>query len=181
MTIGELDRRIEIYNVSTSANSYGELTRSYSLFRTVWAAIEWKGGSEKMDESEILPGIRKILDYLKQNNIPFALGSASKNARRILKQINLYEDFDAIVDGTDVSKAKPDPEVFLIAAVKLGVQAHNCVVFEDALAGVRAANAGNMTSIGIGSASVLGEADHVFNDFTEIELEFIEKLLRNEK
>ena len=139
------------------------------------------GYVEKMDESEILPGVRKILDYLKQNNIPFALGSASKNARRILKQINLYDDFDAIVDGTDVSKAKPDPEVFLIAAVKLGVQAHNCVVFEDALAGVQAANAGNMTSIGIGSASVLGAADHVFNDFTEIELEFIENLLRNEK
>tara|TARA_Y100000401_G_C8321663_1_gene225648 strand:+ start:235 stop:561 length:327 start_codon:yes stop_codon:yes gene_type:complete len=65
MTIGELDRRIEIYNVSTSANSYGELTRSYSLFRTVWAAIEWKGGSEKMDESDKITGMTKLHIYIR--------------------------------------------------------------------------------------------------------------------
>ena len=65
MTIGELDRRIEIYNVSTSANSYGELTRSYSLFRTVWAAIEWKGGSEKMDESDKITGMTKLHVYIR--------------------------------------------------------------------------------------------------------------------
>lgn len=135
---------------------------------------------EEMDESEILPGVPKVLDYLTQNNIPFALGSASKNARTILKKINLYEKFDAIVDGTDVSKAKPDPEVFLIAAVKLGAQAQDCIVFEDSVAGVQAANKGNMTSIGIGEKNVLGEADHVFKDFTEIDIEFIEKLLRKD-
>lgn len=136
---------------------------------------------EEMDDSEILPGVPKVLDYLMENKIPFALGSASKNARTILKKIHLYDKFDAIVDGTDVSKAKPDPEVFLIAAVKLGAQAQDCVVFEDSVAGVQAANKGNMTSIGIGDEKVLGEADHVFNDFTEIDIEFIEKLLRKEK
>ena len=66
----------------------------------------------EMDASEILPGVPKILDYLIENNIPFALGSASKNARTILEKLNLIEKFDAIVDGTDVSKAKPNPEVF---------------------------------------------------------------------
>ena len=65
MTIGELDRRVSIYNVSTSANSYGELTRSYSLFRTVWAAIEWKGGSEKMDESDQITGMTKLHIYIR--------------------------------------------------------------------------------------------------------------------
>lgn len=65
MTIGELDRRIEIYNVSTSANSYGELTRSYSLFRTVWAAIEWKGGTEKMDESDKITGMTRLHVYIR--------------------------------------------------------------------------------------------------------------------
>ncbi len=135
---------------------------------------------EEMDENEILPGVPKVLSYLKENNIPFALGSASKNARTILKKINLYEDFDAIVDGTDVSKAKPDPEVFLIAAEKLKAEPQDCVVFEDSVAGVEAANIGKMTSIGIGDEKVLQEADHIFNDFTEISIEFIENLLRKE-
>ncbi|MCB7480720.1 beta-phosphoglucomutase [Christiangramia sediminis] len=136
---------------------------------------------DEMDNAEILPGVPKVLDYLKENDIPFALGSASKNARTILKKIDLDDKFDAIVDGTDVSKAKPDPEVFLIAAEKLNTKPENCVVFEDSVAGVQAANIGKMISVGIGDKKVLQEADYVFTDFTEIEIEFIEKLLRNEK
>lgn len=65
MTIGELDRRVGIYNVSTSANNYGELTRSYSLFREVWAAIEWKGGTEKLDESDKMTGMTKLHIYIR--------------------------------------------------------------------------------------------------------------------
>lgn len=136
---------------------------------------------DEMEEDEILPGVPKVLNYLKEKNIPIALGSASKNARTILKKINLYDAFDVIVDGTDVSKAKPDPEVFLIAAEKLGAKPENCVVFEDSVAGVEAANIGKMTSIGIGEKEVLHEADYVFSDFTEIEIDFIEKLLRKEE
>ncbi|GAA4320391.1 beta-phosphoglucomutase [Pontixanthobacter gangjinensis] len=136
---------------------------------------------DKMDASEILPGVEKILDYLTEQQVPYALGSASKNARPILKKIDLYHRFDAIVDGTDVSKAKPDPEVFLIAADKLNAQPKECVVFEDSVAGVQAANIGKMTSVGIGEKNVLGEADYVFPDFTEIDLKFIDKLLNNEK
>lgn len=133
---------------------------------------------DKMEEDEILPGVPKVLNYLKGKNIPIALGSASKNARTILKKINLYDSFDAIVDGTDVSKAKPDPEVFFIAAERLQAKPINCVVFEDSVAGVEAANIGKMTSIGIGDEKVLHEADYVFSDFTEIKIDFIEKLLR---
>lgn len=136
---------------------------------------------EKMDSEDILPGVEKVLNYLSEKQIPFALGSASKNARPILRKINLYEKFDAIVDGTDVSKAKPDPEVFLIAADKLNVRPQDCIVFEDSVAGVKAANIGEMTSIGIGEDSVLKEADYVFADFTKIDLKFIDKLLNTEK
>ena len=135
----------------------------------------------EMDASEILPGVSKILDYLIENDIPFALGSASKNERTILEKLNLLEKFHAIVDGTDVSKAKPDPEVFLIAAEKLGVKPEDSIVFEDAVAGIQAANRANMTSIGIGDKTTLGEADYVFSDFTEIEREFIEKLLSKQR
>ncbi len=132
---------------------------------------------EEMDEQEILPGVQKVIDYLIKNRVPFALGSASKNARTILEKINLLEKFDAIVDGTDVSKAKPDPEVFLIAAEKLKIKPENSIVFEDSVAGVQAANNAKMISVGIGEKKILGEADYVFPGFTEVELDFIKKLL----
>lgn len=131
----------------------------------------------KMDESEILPDVPKVLNFLSENNQPISLGSASKNARTILERVNLKEQFNAIVDGNDVTKAKPDPEVFLIAAKLLNVAPENCIVFEDSVAGVEAANVANMISIGIGSKDVLGHAKYVFNDFTEITEEFIEKFI----
>ena len=132
---------------------------------------------DKMDESEILPDVQKILKFLKENNIQIALGSASKNAIPILEKVKLLGYFDFIVDGNSVTKAKPDPEVFLIAAKNMKIDPENCIVFEDALAGIEAANNAKMTSIGIGEAQVLSEADYNFNDFTEIDLSFIKKLL----
>jgi beta-phosphoglucomutase len=132
---------------------------------------------ENMDASEILPDVPKILEYLKENNIPIALGSASKNAKPILEKVGLLAYFDAIVDGNNVTKAKPDPEVFLLAAKHLGVNAADCIVFEDAVAGVEAANAAKMISIGIGEKNILNEADYIFNDFTEISISFIQELI----
>ena len=132
---------------------------------------------DQMTQDDILPDVKSTLDFLKSKEIPIALGSASKNARRILKQVNLTHYFDAIVDGTVVTKAKPDPQVFLTAAKQLDCEPQNCVVFEDSVAGVQAANTAEMLSIGIGKTSVLGEANYVFSDFTEISQNFLEKLL----
>ncbi|RKS94521.1 beta-phosphoglucomutase [Flavobacterium limicola] len=131
-----------------------------------------------MNESEILPGVFPILKFLKENNQPIALGSASKNARPILEKTGLLPYFDAIVDGNDVTNAKPDPEVFLIAAKLLNITPENSIVFEDSVAGVQAANIGNMTSIGIGEANTLHEAKYIFNDFTTIDTHFIEELIK---
>jgi beta-phosphoglucomutase len=130
-----------------------------------------------MDQSEILPDVTKVLKYLKGKDIPMALGSASKNAISILEKVELMHYFDAIVDGNQVTKAKPDPEVFLIAAKKLGVKPINCVVFEDALAGIEAANVAGMVSVGIGDVNILSEADHGFQNFTEIDLGFLNDLI----
>lgn len=131
----------------------------------------------EMDESEILPDVPKVLSFLQKNNQPIALGSASKNATPILKKVKLLSFFDTIVDGNNVSKAKPDPEVFLIGAKQLGLNPEDCIVFEDSLAGIEAANNANMISIGIGSKDTLTQADYVFADFTEISIEFLEGLI----
>ena len=130
-----------------------------------------------MNSSDILPGVSKVIDFLMEEKVPFALGSASKNARPILEKTALINKFHAIVDGNDVSKAKPDPEVFITAAEKIGVAQENCLVFEDSVAGVQAANIAGMMSIGIGEKEVLHEADYVFSSFEEIELDFLKKLV----
>lgn len=130
-----------------------------------------------MDQSEILPGVLPVLDYLKANEQLIALGSASKNARPILEKTGILSYFDAIVDGNDVSNAKPDPEVFLIAAQQLNTSPNDAIVFEDSVAGIQAANIANMTSIGIGDATVLHEAQHNFKDFTFIGTSFFNELI----
>uniref|UniRef100_UPI00404AFD46 beta-phosphoglucomutase n=1 Tax=Gelidibacter sp. TaxID=2018083 RepID=UPI00404AFD46 len=131
----------------------------------------------KMDESEILPDVPKVLNYLTEKNQPIALGSASKNARSILSKVKLLDKFDSIVDGNDVKKAKPNPEVFTRAASELNMPAQDCIVFEDSLAGIKAANIAGMISVGIGDKDILNEADYNFNDFTEISLEFLNELI----
>jgi len=115
----------------------------------------------KMDASEILPGSVDFLRYLRERGIKTALGSASKNARLILDRLDITPLFDSIIDGEKVHNAKPDPEVFLRAAHELGIAPEDCVVFEDAEAGVEAARRAGMGSVGIGSPLNLPQADMV--------------------
>jgi len=139
--------------------------------------IEYLDYVNKMTSDEILPGVIDILDFLDENNIKYALGSASKNAPMILKKVGLINRFTALVDGNDVTKAKPNPEVFLIGAKKLNMNPENCVVVEDAIAGIQAANAANMTSIGIGNEKVLAESDYIFKNMAAITTDFLENLI----
>ncbi len=164
-----LEILLEIGNISATQNQFD-----------TWMVdknIDYLAYIEEMDASEILPDVPQVLEYLKKKNIPIALGSASKNAKPILEKVGLLPYFDSIVDGNSVTKAKPDPEVFLIAAKNLGVEPNNCVVFEDAVAGIQAANAADMLSIGIGDSAILFEAKHNFKDFTEMDAAFLEALL----
>lgn len=132
---------------------------------------------DKMDDSEILPDVVRVLDFLHDQNQGIALGSASKNARPILTKLNLLHKFQAIVDGNDVTAAKPDPEVFIKGGEALGSPNEDCIVFEDSIAGIQAANSAGMISIGIGEKDVLGEADYVFNNFTEMSNAFLIQLI----
>lgn len=130
-----------------------------------------------MKTDEILPGIEELLHFLKKENVRFALGSASKNARLILENLNLLDLFDAIVDGNDVSTAKPDPEVFLIAAGKLGVDPSDCIVVEDAQAGIQAARTAGMTTVAIGDPKVLEGADYNLRNSNELTIDFASELI----
>jgi len=125
----------------------------------------------KMKPDEILPGVENFLGELRKNGILIALGSASKNAPLILKQIGLTHLFDAIIDGNSVSKAKPDPEVFLKGAEALNVEPGDCVVFEDAQAGIEAARNAGMHVIGIGHPDNLKNADFVMPGFEDMNID----------
>jgi beta-phosphoglucomutase len=132
---------------------------------------------EHMNESEILPGVLNVLEFIKEKKQLIALGSASKNARPILEKVKILHLFDAIVDGNDVTNAKPDPEVFLRAAKLVKAKNVNSIVFEDSVAGIQAANIANMTSVGIGDEKILHEAKYNFKDFTFMDVAFIEALM----
>lgn len=130
----------------------------------------------KMGPEEILPGTTDFLQQLKKSGIKIALGSASKNAMTILERLKLTSYFDAIIDGTKVSNAKPDPEVFLKGAEALAISPDECVVFEDAEAGVEAAISGGMKCIGIGSPDVLGKANFVVDGLHKMNITLLETL-----
>ncbi|MCA0362935.1 MAG: beta-phosphoglucomutase [Bacteroidetes bacterium] len=118
-----------------------------------------------MTPANILPGVSSFLAEARESGVKIALGSASKNSNLILEKIGVKPLFDAIIDGNQVSKSKPDPEVFVKGAQSLGFENESCIVFEDAFAGVEAAKAANMKAVGIGSSKVLFNADIVINSF----------------
>lgn len=130
----------------------------------------------KMTPDEILPGAKEFLELVRSKNYLTALGSASKNSETILNQIGLIGLFDALVDGNKVTKSKPNPEVFLVGARELNVKPEECVVFEDAIAGVQAAKHGKMKAVGIGKADILKEADLVVAGLNEMTIEKLENL-----
>jgi beta-phosphoglucomutase len=125
---------------------------------------------QNMNPSEILPGVKDFLNQLKDEKIKIALGSASKNSKLILNKIDLLHYFDAIVDGNNITKGKPDPQVFLLGAEATGALSGECVVFEDAQAGVEAAKAAGMYAVGIGDSKILSKADLVVKSFEDLSL-----------
>jgi beta-phosphoglucomutase len=124
----------------------------------------------ELTPNDILPGVMKVLEDLKAKNIKIAIGSSSKNTPMILGKIGLKDYFDAVADGNDIKNSKPDPEVFLLAARKVGMEAKECLVVEDADAGVEAAIAGNMKVLAVGYASINPKADYKFKDLSLVDV-----------
>jgi len=119
----------------------------------------------QLTPAAILPGVLDFLHELKQHRLKIALGSASKNAGLIIDKLQIAGLFEVVVDGTKITKAKPDPEIFLLAAKALGVSPAACVVFEDAEAGVEAATRAAMASVGVGNPDILKKATWLIPDF----------------
>ena len=128
---------------------------------------------KEIDKTEILPGVEEYIKVLKKKGIKLGIGSASKNTMTILRNIGMVEYFDVIIDGTKVTNAKPDPEVFLLGARELNLMPKECVVFEDAEAGIEAAKNAGMHSIGIGKPEVLKHADKVISGFENLDADIL--------
>ena len=121
-----------------------------------------------MRPSDVSTDVRETLDELARRGYRLAIGSSSKNTRFILGQVGLMERFEAISDGTNILHSKPDPEVFLKAAEFLGEEPSNCIVVEDALAGIDAAKVAGMTAVGIGDAALYDRTDISIGRFKEL-------------
>ena len=120
---------------------------------------------QTLTPEDMLDGIPDVLSMLKDRKLKLAIGSSSKNAQHILKQIGLSDFFDSVCDGTMIINSKPDPEVFLLAANMLGVQPEDCVVIEDASSGVEAAVRANMIVYGVGEAVQHNDVNGSLFDF----------------
>jgi len=157
---------LELDNITLDNNAKFELAQKKNIWYVEYIS--------KLTPDDILPGVILFLENIKANGIKIALGSASKNSMLILNKLNLTDYFDVIIDGTKVSKAKPDPEVFLKCSQELKLLPSECVVFEDAEAGVEAAINAGMHCIGIGSKDILKKAHLVFSGFSNMTFDKLE-------
>jgi beta-phosphoglucomutase len=131
---------------------------------------------EKMTPDEIFPSVTELIASMRKRGIRIGLASSSKNAPRVLDLLKIREHFDVIVDGTMITHSKPDPEIFLLAAFKLGLDPKVCVVFEDAEAGVEAALRAGMKCVGVGNIAQLNKANLVFKKTGDFQVKDLESL-----
>jgi beta-phosphoglucomutase len=125
---------------------------------------------------DLLPGVIELLGKLQARGCRLAMASASKNALTVIERLNIASYFNAIADGNSVKKTKPAPDLFLYTANQLGLPPENCLVVEDAEAGIAAARVAGMATIGIGPPERVGEADYVYPSVEAIRLEDIQEI-----
>ena len=146
----------------------GELNESEKEFWITKKNDIYKELLKNMNTSDLSEEVKATLDGLRAANHKLAIGSSSKNARFILGQLGLGEYFDAISDGNNISKSKPDPEVFIKAAEYINEEPSNCLVVEDAKAGLKAAIAGGMDCAAIGDAVACGLGTYNLTTFSDL-------------
>jgi beta-phosphoglucomutase len=131
---------------------------------------------EAMKPEEIYEGSKELFQELRNKSIKVGLASSSKNAMRVLEKLGIVQEFDAKVDGNMITESKPDPEIFLRASEQLKVDPMECVVIEDAVAGVEAAKRAGLKCVGIGRKENLKEADLVVDHISRLNYEVLYNL-----
>lgn len=130
---------------------------------------------DAMKPNEIFPGVKQLIVAMRKKGIKVALASSSKNAPRVVELLGIADLFDALVDGSMIIDTKPDPEIFMLTAQKLNIAPKDCLVFEDAEAGVEAAIRAGMKCVGVGSEN-LGKADKVVKKTADFKIEELNSL-----
>ena len=143
-------------------------TEQEKLAYATWKNDYYRQLLGEMSSADLSDEVKSTLDALRVKGLKLAIGSSSKNAKFILERIGLADYFDAISDGTNISRSKPDPEVFLKAAEFLGTAPEDCLVVEDATAGVDAAHAGGMKAAAVGDAAEKKYGDYILDCFSEL-------------
>ena len=143
-------------------------TDSEKIAYADWKNEYYRELLDQMSPADLSQEVRSTLDALRARGLKLAVGSSSKNAKFILKRIGLSDYFDAVSDGTNISRSKPDPEVFLKAAEYLGLTPSDCLVVEDAVSGVEAAHAGGMKAATVGDAAGRGCGDFILSRFADL-------------
>jgi beta-phosphoglucomutase len=131
---------------------------------------------ESIRPEEIFPGVVDLIKSLRVKNIKVGLASSSKNAPRVIELLGIASLFDTLIDGTMIVHTKPDPEIFLLAAHKLGINPSDCLVFEDAEAGVEAALSAGMKCVGVGSKDQLGKANLIIKSTGDFNIQNLNSL-----
>jgi beta-phosphoglucomutase len=150
-----LEKILEWGNTSLDSNRFEEMMAQ----KNEWY-LEFV---QEMSSDEALPGAKEFLADSLSLQLRVGLGSASKNAELILNLLNIRSSFECVIDGTKISRSKPDPQVFSMGAEILGLEPESIVVFEDSVAGVEAARRGGFRSVGIGNPKILGDAEMVID------------------
>jgi len=125
---------------------------------------------QEISPGDLLPGAKALLDEIRQAGLKAAVGSASKNARQVIERLGIQGLLDVIVDGHSVERQKPAPDLFLYAARLLGFAPPQCVVVEDAAAGIEAALAGGFRTVGLGPPQRVGKAEVVLPSLANVSL-----------
>ena len=152
--------------LSASSRSFTQSEKEQLAHRKNTRFVE---SLQTLDAQAILPGVLALLDQLCAMNVPCAVASSSRNARLILDRVGLRSRMHTVVDGNDITRSKPDPQVFLLAAHQLALAPAQCVVVEDAESGVDAANAANMPVLGVGDPQRLAHASLVVPSLAHIQ------------
>ncbi|MGM7315770.1 beta-phosphoglucomutase [Enterococcus casseliflavus] len=166
--ISRMDSLERILTLGNKNNAYTEVEKEALATKKNTHYVQLL---QSLTPDDLLPGVKTFLDEAKAKNIPCAIASASKNAPFILDKLGVMQDFDTIVDPATLKKGKPDPEIFIQAALALGIEPSEAVGFEDAQAGIDGIKAAGMYAVGVYSGEELHGADVIVEKLTDLNID----------